>query len=26
LGNIFGSLVTATASCLRIGWKISVPL
>lgn len=26
LGNIFGSLLTATASCLRIGWKISIPL
>lgn len=26
LGNIFGSLLTATASCLCIGWKMSIPL
>lgn len=26
LGNVFGSLLTATASCLHIGWKMSVPL
>lgn len=25
LGNIFGLLLTATASCVCIGWKISIP-